>query len=247
MIVGGEFCRLLLGGKFSARRRHEPVGVGCGRINRLQLFADLDHGRPLSGSVQPVSLCAQTGKLVLVAGVCQPGIRVSIVRVGVGDHGVFRDRLLPIPGIGSRGRLCVVHGQLLLAARQLQLSGSVGVVRLATEDLAQQVDGLIPLLGPKCGQRLVVELFHLRSRNLLVRAIGSWRSRSAMPTPWWCRKPSALPASSHRGYQPLGVEGDGVDLDRVPADQRGQGGRQLVRARHPRLVHQDRDHPNLPG
>ena len=30
---------------------------------------------------------------------------------------------------------------------------------------------------------------------------------------------------THRRYQLLAVERDGVDLDRVPADQRGQGGR----------------------
>jgi hypothetical protein len=45
----------------------------------------------------------------------------------------------------------------------------------------------------------------------------------------------------------LGVEGEGVDLDRVQARQWGEGCWQLVRARHSRLVHQDRDHPKLPG
>jgi hypothetical protein len=50
----------------------------------------------------------------------------------------------------------------------------------------------------------------------------------------------------HRRYQPLGVEREGVDLDRVPADQRGKCGRQLILTRHPRIVHQDRDHPNIP-
>ena len=74
MIVGGESCRPLFGGQFSARRCDEPVGVGSGRINGLQLFADLDHGRPLSGSVQPLSLSLQGGKLVLVAGLRQPAL-----------------------------------------------------------------------------------------------------------------------------------------------------------------------------
>jgi hypothetical protein len=50
----------------------------------------------------------------------------------------------------------------------------------------------------------------------------------------------------HSIYQPLGVETERVDLDRVQAHQRSKGGRQVVEARHPRIVHQDRDHPNLP-
>ena len=197
MIIGGESCRLLLGGQLSARRCHEPLGVGSGWINGLQLFADPDHGRPLSGSVQPLSLSLQGDKLVLLAGLCQPAIGISIVRVGLGNHGVFGDRLLPIPGIGSRRRLRVVAGQFLLAARHLQLSGSVGIARPATKNLAEQVDGLIPLLSPKCGQRPVVELLHLRSCNVLVPAIGF-----VVRNLQFCQR------LAHSGYQPPGVERD---------------------------------------
>jgi len=51
----------------------------------------------------------------------------------------------------------------------------------------------------------------------------------------------------YSSYQPLSVERQRVDRGRIAANQRGKGGRQLVRAWHLHLVHQDRDHPNLPG
>ena len=125
----------MLGGQFSVPIVMSPSGSAAAGINGLQLFADLDHGRPLSGSVQPLSLSLQGGKLVLLAGLCQPVVGISIIRVGLGNHGVLGDRLLPIPGIGSRRRLRVVAGQFLLAARHLQLSGSVGIAWPATEEL----------------------------------------------------------------------------------------------------------------
>jgi hypothetical protein len=144
----------------------------------------------MSGSVEPVSLCAQAGKLVLVAGVRQPALRVSIGRVGLGNHGVSGDRLLPIPGIGSGGRLRIVQGQLLLAARQLQLPG--GVARSATESFAQQVDGLIPLLCPGVGpERRNCSKgsmsFGLAPITLLIAFMRAFRCRRSSPLRSWTR------------------------------------------------------------
>jgi len=55
----------LSGGEFSLHRRDEPVGVGYGRINGSQLLPNLNHLRPPSGLVQPLSLSLQGGTLVL--------------------------------------------------------------------------------------------------------------------------------------------------------------------------------------
>src|SRR5215470_18538072 len=99
--------------------------------------------------MQPSCLGDEAGDLLLAAGVLQSYRNVAVAGVRLGDHGVPRHGLIPVPGLGGCRCLCVA-GSELLAAGLLQLGGGSGMSGLVGEDLVQEFDSLVPMLGPEC-------------------------------------------------------------------------------------------------
>ena len=79
-----------------SRLGRQPIGVGGGWVELGQQAGDAGHGLELPGDEHHPQLLLQGGDVMAAAGFAQPGSYIPVLRLGVGDGPVMRDRAGPV-------------------------------------------------------------------------------------------------------------------------------------------------------